>query len=123
MAERPDLSPYLVHLTRDYSGAARENLISIINDRKIEARNPYGIAVAHLRGTGCVGADFTDSQRVACFSETPVDFLPHHIDPGKWRKYHFRPYGLSFSRDYMLGKGANWVWYINQFTGDGSFEW
>lgn len=41
---REDLSPYLVHLTRDFEGnEAKDNLISMLNSAKIEARNvdPY----------------------------------------------------------------------------------
>lgn len=122
--DRPDLSPHIVHLTRDYENTnARENLISILNDACIEARNPYGIAVRHLEGTGCDAPEFMKSQKVACFSATPLDYLPTLIEPGIWRRYKFQPYGLVFSRDYMIYMGANEVWYLNTFPSSSAFRW
>lgn len=47
LARRSDLSTFLVHLTRDYeSMSARDNLKSIVSDRVIEARNPFGSALS-----------------------------------------------------------------------------
>ncbi len=121
---RPDLSPYIVHLTRDYTAdaLAPENLVSILCSRCIEARNPYGIAVRHLELIGCTSDEFRRSQRVACFSETPPESLAGLLSPGVWRRYEFRPYGVAFHRQVLLDRGANPVWYLNGFRGDG-FRW
>lgn len=123
-AERADLSPYLIHLTRDYEESeARDNLISILFSRCIEARNPYGVACRHLEQIGCGGRRFMESQKVACFSETPLRSLHGLIDPGIWRRYHFRPYGVAFKRTTVIDRGGNPVWYLNMYTGQGGFEW
>jgi hypothetical protein len=122
-SNRSDLSPYLVHLTRDYEGtSARSNLLSILASKTIEARNPYGVAIARLRRTGRDGEEFMRTQRVVCFSETPPHALRGLIDPGKWRRYKFRPYGLAFAREQMLNYGTNPVWYLNGYPGLG-FKW
>jgi hypothetical protein len=132
MPGRPDLSPYVVHLTRNYPVGgpppsfkvtpARDNLINILTTQIIEARNPYGIAVARLNKIGCWGPDFMNSQRVACFSETPLEHLDHHIQPGSWRRYQFQPYGVAFTREDLLHVGGSPVGYVNQFPGNG-FKW
>jgi hypothetical protein len=42
---RTDLSTFLVHFTRSYNRrSARNNLVSILRDRRIEARSVYGMA-------------------------------------------------------------------------------
>lgn len=122
--QRPDLSPYLVHLTRDLSdgSSARDNLVSILNDRCIEARNPHGLAVPHLPHIGIDDPQFLECQRVVCFSETPLEHLSGLVDPGIWRKYHFRGYGLAFEKQQLVDRGANPVWYLNGFRGNG-FRW
>jgi hypothetical protein len=58
---RADLSPYIVHLTRDYkqrgglATKARDNLLRILREQCIDARNPYGVAVRRLEALGCTG--------------------------------------------------------------------
>jgi hypothetical protein len=122
--KRADISPYLIHLTRDYEGTeARDNLLTILVSQCIEARNPYGVACRHLEQIGCGGRRFMESQKVACFSETPLASLHGLIDPGVWRRYNFRPYGVAFKRRTLIDLGANPVWYLNTFTGRGGFEW
>jgi hypothetical protein len=121
---RRDISPYVVHLTRDYNGSnASDNLISILTDRTIEARNPYGVAVRHLERIGRAAAEAFDTQRVVCFSETPPDDLHGLINPGVWRRYNFRPFGVAFTREYALDHGANAVWYLNSYIGAVQHQW
>lgn len=130
-AQRTDLSPYLVHLTRADTGHedARENLLQILTDGVIEARTAYGIGIAHIQRQDDYGEDFveeaTESQRVVCFTETPLDELSSHLQPSRWGSdFDFRPYGLAFSRQYMMEQGANPVWYLNCESGPGiSFKW
>lgn len=115
---RRDLSPFLVHLTRDYEGtSAEDNLSSILATGVIEARNPYGIAIRHLEQIEVTGELALATQRVACFSETPPDDLHGLVSPGIWRRYKFRPYGLAFEREHMLYHGGNPVWYLNSYQG------
>jgi hypothetical protein len=115
---RRDLSPFLVHLTRDYEGTpADENLVSILTSGVIEARNPYGIAIRHLEQIDVTDESALATQRVACFSETPPDDLHGLVSPGIWRRYTFRPYGIAFDRNHMLYHGVNPVWYLNSYQG------
>jgi hypothetical protein len=124
MPTRRDISPYLVHLTRDYEGSkARDNLRSILESRTIEARNPYGVAIPHLRSIGRDSPVISETQRVVCFSETPPDDLHGLINPGVWRRYHFRPYGVAFTREFALDHGANPVWYLNSYIGKIGNPW
>lgn len=120
---RPDLSPYLVHLTRPGHGAtARDKLISIVSGGVIEARTPYGIAVAHLDYMGWTDPALKECQKVVCFSETPLANIDGLLNPGIWRRYNFQPYGVVFPRSRMIHIGANMVQYLNQYRGNG-FEW
>ena len=122
---RRDFSKYLVHLTRDLpESGARENLLSIFSSCTIEARSPFGVAIKRLERAGCDTESALASQCVCCFSETPLEDLGGLVDPGVWRQFGFQPYGVVFERDFMLGKGANPVWYLNSYSGPGiSFDW
>ena len=122
---RRDFSKHLVHLTRDFHEShARDNLLSILSGFTIEARSPFGVAIARLKLAGCDTESALASQSVCCFSETPLEDLGGLIDPGVWTEFGFQPYGVVFARDFMLAKGANPVWYLNSYSGRGiSFEW
>ena len=122
---RRDFSKHLVHLTRDYPpNCARDNLLSILSGGTIQARSPLGVAIARLKLAGCDTESALASQVVCCFSETPLEDLGGLIDPGVWRECGFQPYGVVFERGFMLGKGANPVWYLNSYSGPGiSFDW
>lgn len=122
---RRDFSKHLVHLTRNLQeSSARDNLLSILSNRTIEARSPFGVAVARLKIAGCDTESALASQRVCCFSETPLEDLGGLIDPGMWRRFKFQPYGVVFERDFMVAKGANPVWYLNSYSAPGvTFEW
>jgi hypothetical protein len=48
--EREDLSRFLVHLTRDYDGvAAEDNLLSILSEKQIRARNAHCLVMHKIR--------------------------------------------------------------------------
>ena len=123
MAHRPDLSDHIVHLTRNGPKPARDNLVSILADQCIEARNPYGIAVAHLKKIACGKSEFLDCQKVTCFSEVPLDYLPGLLDPGVTRNITLQPYGVVFDRSYLIDRGACQVWYANTYPGNKKFKW
>lgn len=90
----------------------------------IEARSPFGVAIARLKRAGCDTESALASQSVCCFSETPLEDLGGLIDPGVWRQFGFQPYGVVSERDFMLVKGANPVWYLNSYSGPGiHFDW
>ena len=107
---RADLSTFLVHLTRDTdSGTARDNLLSILAARTIEARSPLGMAKTlqpHLANT-------IADQRVVCFTETPLEHVWMMVQQIDDRQIHLRPYGLATLKASARLHGANPVWYLD----------
>jgi hypothetical protein len=88
-----DMSDYLVHFT------SRDALLSILNDRKIEARREFGwfrsdAPTSHLRMS-------------ACFSEIPID----QIDRLANRRGR---YGIAFKRSFVQAAGGGRVWYAEE---------
>jgi len=102
--KRTDLSTFLVHLTRDYNGIkAYKNLDNILTNRKIEARNAYGLFQYD-----------TNAKKVVCFTEAPLDQIKTFIEekiPG--RKIELSSYGLVFTQRAVIEKGGNPTFYIN----------
>lgn len=107
---RSDLSTFLVHLTRPSAGdEARDNLLSIVRTRTIEARRALGMAAhlePHLRGTSV-------SQSVVCFTETPVEHVWMMTEQIDGRGIQFGKYGLVFTKTTARRKRCNPVWYID----------
>jgi hypothetical protein len=110
LASRTDLSTFLVHLTRSANGtSAKDILKKIISDDKLLAGAPFGIAAKQL-GDKCLSVE---SQRVVCFTETPMEHLSLLSSEIENRSYKFEPYGLAFTRKQCRSKGVNPVWYID----------
>lgn len=111
---RTDLSTFLVHLTRDSEDdPARDNLLAMLEEQTIEARTPLGMAKhldKHL-------LDGPASQRVVCFSETPLEHTWMMVRKIDLRQQHFKPYGLVFSKTTCRQRGCNPVWYLDQSLG------
>jgi hypothetical protein len=114
---RSDLSTFVVHLTKDADGgapAARDNLWAILRDRILRAGQPMGWA--HTEATALGGAAL-ESQRVACFTETPLEHLYAMFADIRGRSVHLRGYGLAFTKVAARGMGINPVWYIDMTPG------
>jgi hypothetical protein len=113
---RTDLSTFLVHLTRDSPTAtARANLLSIAAQLKIEARTPLGPAAhlePHLAGT-------TATQKVVCFTETPLEHAWMMIEDIDGRAVRFAPYGIVFTKTTARLDHCNPVWYTDISTRGG----
>ncbi|GAA1111985.1 hypothetical protein GCM10009630_06320 [Kribbella jejuensis] len=107
---RTDLSTFLVHLTKDTdTGTARENVLSIAESRTIEARTAFGLARqqdVHLRRTEA-------TQRVVCFSETPLEHTWMMVREIQGRREAFSKYGLVFTKTICRREGCNPVWYLD----------
>lgn len=115
---RTDLSTFLVHLTRDSNGlSARENLVSMVDERSIKAMNPLGMA-RHL--DEYLG-DREGTQRVVCFSEAPLEHTWMMVRTIEGRHHEFKPYGLVFSKTTCRRKGCNPVWYLDM--SQGTHDW
>lgn len=113
---RSDLSTFLVHLTRGYDGKdAKENFISIIADRTIEARSPLGMAAQHEQYL----AGSLASQKVACFSETPLEHTWMMIEDIDLRSVQMSSYGVVFTKTMARKQHCNPVWYIDISTRGG----
>jgi|HubBroStandDraft_1064217.scaffolds.fasta_scaffold22870_3 hypothetical protein len=111
---RADLSTFVVHLTKS-SGAnsAKENLLSIIDARSIESRSPMGwLQTPRARATVA-----GQQQRVACFSETPLEHIFSLFADIDDRRVHLEPYGLAFTKMTARRKGVLPVWYVDRTAG------
>lgn len=106
---RTDLSTFLVHLTRAGSDgtSGRDNLLSIIEAGEIEARTPLGLARDHESTLAQAGV----SQKVVCFTETPLEHVWMMLEDIDYRSIHFEPYGLATTKAAARHGGCNPVWY------------
>lgn len=91
--ERPDLSPYLIHLTRRSGEAsAFENLVNILKGGHV------------LGGTGFVQA----GHRVACFMDVPFVSLKY-----VFKKGNYEPYGVFLTKKAAYERGCRPVLYLS----------
>ncbi|SRR6266446_4940990 len=110
IARRTDLGTFLVHLTRDGENqTARERLESILESTQVEARTPFGPAVAKLEEAD----QATESQKCVCFTETPLEHLYLLLEEIEGRQFEFAPYGIAITKKQGRSGGANPVWYLD----------
>jgi hypothetical protein len=111
---RSDLSTFVVHLTRDGGDGptAAENLRSIITGHRIEARRPMGWAATQDSANAA-----EQSQRVACFSETPLEQIYSLLADIADRQIKLAPYGLALTKLAARRLGVNPVWYVDMTPG------
>jgi hypothetical protein len=137
VAQRGDLSPFLVHLTRsgritlprDVYGLreddsriinARKNLQSIIEKSVIKAISPFGYFnyKVRLEKVGKVLRN-RDSKvqrkwlRSVYFTETPIEHVHFQMRDIAGRNLHFEPYGLAFLESAIRKKGGNPLFYFD----------
>ncbi|MFJ5731040.1 abortive infection system antitoxin AbiGi family protein [Streptomyces paradoxus] len=107
---RTDLSAFVVHFTRATARAtASDNLKAILEDRTIEARNVFGMAVDLAKKHEAIA----DTQRTVCFTETPLEHAWMMCEKIPNRTMSFSGYGLAFTRTFARRMGANPVWYLD----------
>ena len=109
---RADLSTFLVHLTKGDDPKA--SLTSILNDRRIKAVSAMGWA--KIEATS-LGPNAEATQKVVCFSETPLDQIYSLFADIARRQVRLKPYGLAFTKIVARGKGTNPVWYVDMTPG------
>jgi hypothetical protein len=91
------MSDFVVHFAKEYENrSGYDNMLSILHSRRIEARNPFGIAKDK--------APDIDTQKVACFSEVPLQRLSRLA---KARS----DYGIVFRKDIVIHRKANPILY------------
>ncbi|CAA2136897.1 hypothetical protein [Methylobacterium bullatum] len=103
-----DMSGHVVHVVRGASAReAYDNIISILADGRLEARNPFGAA----RGI----APDPAGQRCVCLSEMPVDQLGRIIarrlppDRSAW-------HGIAFTKAFLAARGGGPILYAYDGT-------
>ncbi|WPD23024.1 MAG: abortive infection system antitoxin AbiGi family protein [Candidatus Electrothrix scaldis] len=113
--DRKDISRFVVHLTRDDrkdfddGRTALENFEGIIENRKVLALKPHCIHANKIPDK------LRASYSVCCLSEIPLTelhLLTKYI-PG--RKIRLSDYGIVFSREFIISKGAQPAIYINSY--------
>ena len=112
-SRRDDLSRFLVHLTRHYDNkTACENLIGILRDKKIDARNPHCLFKHEVTRLG-----FSQLLRkgfhTVCLTETPLTQIHRLTGTIKGRQIELQGYGLVFNKNDLIGRGASPAIYLN----------
>jgi len=107
---RTDLSTFVVHFTRAFGGdSSKDNLLSILGQSTIEARSTFGMG----KSMAPDDAPFQESQRVVCFTETPIEHAWMMCAEIEGRVNGFGPHGLAFTKVWARSNHANPVWYID----------
>jgi len=114
---RTDLSTFVVHLTKDGDKPAKDNLLAILKAGAVKAGQPMGWVREQALE---IGGDALESQRVVCFSETPLEHLYAMFAEIKDREVKLQPFGIAFTKVVARRNGANPVWYVNMTPG---FDW
>jgi hypothetical protein len=114
LSRRSDLSTFLVHLTREYpeGTSPKENLKSILIGETVEARNPYGAAVYQLNRSKVDSASL-DTQKVVCFTETPLEHVQLISEPISGRNFRFGPYVIAITKRVARQRAVNPVRYLD----------
>ena len=116
---RDDISPFLVHLTKDANGRNASQVLRAI----VEARSitPGATNVSDIRYGGNTlqmdEQDLRDFFRACCFTETPLDEVHCLLDIGS-REVNLKPYGLVFLKSRLVGRGVSPVLYLNNSAAD-----
>ncbi len=108
---RTDISPFLVHLTRQSSDkTARDNLVSILD---CEALIASGRPISDARYAAPM-KDAADEKLFGAisFSETPISEVHTLFEIGS-RTVKLEPYGLVFLKQRLARRGVSPVIYIN----------
>jgi hypothetical protein len=112
---RTDLSTFVVHLTRrrDPGYSAQDALVDIARSGRLEARRSMGWA----KTQDDPGDGTKQSQRVVCFSETPLEHINLMVGAIQGRAIAMEPYGLALPKLKARKLGINPIWYIDQTAG------
>lgn len=102
--ERPDLSPFLVHLTKAKDGqSAFENLISILKSGRI-------------RGSSSKEGFIKGNHRATCFMDVPLGSLKYVLNKANTdpKSPRYGPYGIVVSKAFAYRHDARPVLYLSQ---------
>ncbi|MBR0684456.1 hypothetical protein JQ594_00890 [Bradyrhizobium manausense] len=94
-----DMSPFVVHFTKkSLNKSAYDNSLSILHQRRLEARERFGI-----------GKNFSESPKTVCFSEVPLHQLKRLADKRG-------PYGIVFWKEFIVERDGGPIMYAYQGT-------
>ncbi len=123
LARRSDLSTFLVHLTRTNQStkkSAEENLNAIVSEGCVKAGEPRGLAVKNEAVEVHEQREkILDSQRVVCFTETPLEHTSLLCGKIAGRSCHLEPYGIAITKKQARKGAVNPVWYVDQTSTPG----
>lgn len=115
---RSDISPFLVHLARDFDGRTAEQCLqSIIQERQLQCGNNNVSAVRY--GGNTIEMSDEDCRRffgAICFTETPLSET-HCLLEISARQVQLQPYGLVFLKTRLRDRGVAPVLYLNNALG------
>lgn len=101
--ERPDLSPFLVHLTRRTPDgkSAMQNLISILKDGYLKGSDARG----YIKG----------GHTASCFMDIPLSSLKYVLNEANTNasKPRYEPYGVVISKRFGFEYGCRPVMYLS----------
>ena len=110
---RDDISRFVIHLTRRHGGRQpRQNLVSILDQRIIEARTAHCL-FSPLFGKLGFSPMLKSKFKTVCFTETPLNQISRLCSPLPGRQIDLQPYGLVFYKDKVLERGGSPAVYIN----------
>jgi len=104
--ERPDLSPYLIHLTKNTEAtdgfSAYDNLVNILQTGQINGSKPRQ---GMIKG----------NHRAACFMDVPFASLKYVLTPDNTdrQKPRYEPYGIAVTKKYAYESGCRPVLYLS----------
>lgn len=113
--KRDDISKFLVHLTKDNKKDkinAIDNLINILDEKKIKAKNPHCLFNPIFDNLG-FSKELKKQFNTVCFTEAPLDQIHKLTRNILKRQVNLQPYGLVFWKNKLLELGANPAIYIN----------
>ena len=112
-SHREDLSRFLVHLTRDSDETlARDNLISILDAKTLEARNAHCL-FQHEFARLHFSEILTKRFNTVCFTETPLMHIHRLTGEIAGRRVELKGYGLVFAKDALIERGVCPAVYLN----------
>ena len=118
LCSRKDLSPFLIHLTKDVdNNNAESNLISILNDKKIKSSNNQLGTIKYYAGSN------SDDLRkkltgFVSLSETPIDEI-HCLLDIEGRQKDLSEYGIILLKDEIKKENKiNPTLYMNTYNDD-----
>lgn len=108
---RSDISPFLVHLTKDKSTTQSKEILKSIIEQKQLIAGQSSISYAHY-GLDNLTEEKKHFFQAISFTETPLNEIYCLMEIDK-RQINLQPYGLVFVKDRLIEKGVSPALYFN----------